>query len=240
MAPPFFSIVIACRNAAPTLGRALESIDAQTECDREVIVIDGASTDGTSVILAKRRPLISHLVSESDDGVYAAMNKGARLAAGTWLLFLGADDVLAGPDTLVRVRAAIGPASAGVFCGEAAYDDGRVWPAPVAPRVRFRNFLHHQACFYHRSCFALGGYDESLRVQADYEFNLRQWHAGVRPVPMPVRVATCASGGLSDSGAWANYRDEIAARHRHFPAWQCWGWDAIAVARFLARKLRRH
>jgi glycosyltransferase involved in cell wall biosynthesis len=239
MSVPFFSIIIPCRNAAATIARTIASVQQQSERNRELIVVDGASTDGTRELLERAADASTRVVSEPDAGIYAAMNKGARLAGGTWLLFLGADDVFAGPEVLARVRAAIGSTDSGVFCGEAAYADGRIWPIPVNPRVRFRNFLHHQACFYHRSCFATRGYDERLRTLADYDFNLRLWQAGIRPVAMSVRVAVCSSGGLSDSGAWSNYREEIAIRHRHFPAWQCWGWDTIAVARCVAKRLRR-
>jgi len=239
MSAPFFSIIVPCRNAAATLARTLASVSAQTEGDRELIVVDGASSDGSAEILAARRAEITRLVSEPDAGVYAAMNKGVRLASGAWLLFLGANDALLAPDVLARVRAGIGGAKGGVYCGEAEYADGRVWLAPRAPHVKYRNFMHHQSSFYHRSLFAGDGYDERFRIQADYDFNLRLWLAGVRPQPLHVRVAVCATGGLSDGGTWANYRDEIAVRHQHFSSWGCWLWDAGSVARFVRKAIVR-
>jgi len=233
---PFFSIILVCRNPGPRLQAALESVWTQRGTEIETVVIDGASTDGTAAWLEARRDRLGAWLSEPDTGVYQAMNKGVQQARGRWLLFLGADDVLAGPQVLDHVRAAIGETAGGLFCGEAAYADGRIWRAPVNPRVRYRNFLHHQACFYHRSVFARSAFDEALTLQADYDFNLRLWQAGVRPQPLALRVAVCATGGLSDAGRWTNYREEIAVRHRHFPAWQCWGWDLASVARFLRKQ----
>jgi glycosyltransferase involved in cell wall biosynthesis len=235
-AAPVISVILACKNPGPRLPAALESIWRQRGAPCELIVVDGASTDGTREWLAARSDRLAAFVSEPDGGVYEAMNKGGRLARGEWLLFFGADDRLAGDEVLAAVAARLEANAASVFVGEAAYDDGRVYRLADRPRSIARNFVHHQAAFYRRDCLARGGYDESLRSQADYDLNLRLWRAGVCFRPLPVRVAECASGGLSDAGHWANYREEIAVRHRHFPAWRCWPWDALSVARY-GRKL---
>jgi glycosyltransferase involved in cell wall biosynthesis len=165
------------------------------------------------------------------------MNKGRLLARGRWLLFLGADDRLDTPEVLARARAGIGDATGRVCCGEAVYDDGRVW-RPGHRHIR-RSFVHHQACFYHHSLLAATAYDEGLRFQADYDLNLRLWRAGVPFVPLALRVSRCGTGGLSDGGRWANYREEITVRHRHFPAWRCWPWDAGSVVRYGRKKIIR-
>lgn len=236
MSAPFFSLIIPCRNAAAAIGATLDSVLTQVGTDLEVLVIDGASGDGTADVVRAHGHDPVRLWSEPDRGVYDAMNKGIRLSRGHWLLFLGADDRLAGADMLARVRAAIGPATGGVFCGEAQYTDGRVYQLADRPWLAARNFVHHQAAFYHRSCFAGREYDLSLPIQSDYDLNLCLWRAGMRFVPLAVRVAVCGPGGLSDGGSWANYRDEIRVRHRHFPAWRCWPWDLGSVVRCLRKK----
>jgi putative colanic acid biosynthesis glycosyltransferase len=238
--PPLISVIVACKNPGAALRATVESVWAQHDPpETELVVIDGGSTDGSVAWLEEQRSRIGQLVSEPDSGAYAAMNKGARLARGEWLLFLGANDRLADPEVLAALRDALSRGNADLFCGEAVYADGRVWHAPVAPIVGYRNFMHHQSSFYRRTLFDRLSYDETLRIQADYDLNLRLWLAGVRPVPLPVRVAVCATGGLSDGGAWANYREEIAVRHRHFPAWRCWPWDLGSVLRYLRKKIVR-
>lgn len=238
MSAPFFSLIVVCRNAGRTLARTLDSVAAQTETDRELVVIDGASTDGTAGILVSHRQVITTVVSEPDSGVYAAMNKGTRLARGQWLLFLGADDVLVAPDTLARVRAAL-PAAAQheVIAAEAAFDDGRIWR--LHPRRIYRSFVHHQATFYPRALLSAHPYDETLRIQGDYDVNLRLARAGVAFRALPLLVSRCASGGLSDGGRWANYREEIAVRHRHYPAPVCWFWDLLSVLRYVRKRFVR-
>jgi glycosyltransferase involved in cell wall biosynthesis len=238
MSAPFFSLIVVCRNAGRTLARTLESVAAQTDTDRELVVIDGASTDGTAGIFASHRSVITTLVSEPDDGVYAAMNKGVRLARGQWLLFLGADDVLVAPDTLAQVRAALMSTSGNdVVAGEAAFDDGRVWR--LHPRRIYRSFVHHQATFYPRGLLSRHAYDETLRIQGDYDLNLRLAQAGVSFRALPLLVARCDSGGLSDGGRWANYREEIRVRHRHYAAPICWFWDVLSVLRYVRKRFVR-
>lgn len=238
-APPVISVILACKNPGRHLPAALESLWRQRGASCELIVVDGASTDGTREWLAARSARLAAFVSEPDGGVYEAMNKGGRLARGEWLLFFGADDRLAGDDVLAAVAARLDAGTAGVFVGEAAYDDGRVYRLADPPRPIARNFVHHQATFYRRDDLVRGGYDETLRSQADYDLNLRLWCAGVRFRPLPVRVAECASGGLSDAGRWANYREEITVRHRHFHAWRCWPWDIGSALRYVRKQIVR-
>jgi glycosyltransferase involved in cell wall biosynthesis len=93
MSNPAISIIIACFNARSTLGVALASLFAQTYKDFEIVVIDGASVDGTAEFLATYGASIDTWISEPDTGIYDAWNKGLQLARGRWIGFLGADDV---------------------------------------------------------------------------------------------------------------------------------------------------
>jgi glycosyltransferase involved in cell wall biosynthesis len=239
MPNPLVSVIVVCRNPGPRLRAALESVWTQPDAACETVVIDGASTDGTREWLETQQPRLSALISEPDQGVYDAMNKGIAAAHGEWLLFLGADDRLAD-----NALAALGPVlrstGAGVVVGEAVYDDGRIYRLAGPTDAVRRNFVHHQAACYRRALFAAhGGFATGLKIMADYEFNLRLLQAGVSFEPAPVRVADCSSGGLSDAGGWTGYAEEITVRHWHFPAGRCWLWDAGSVLRFLRKRLRR-
>ena len=105
MSSPLFSIIVPCKNAGSTIGKTLASIRSQTFQEIEVIVIDGASVDSTSEVVAEFPDTVTHFLSEPDNGVYSAMNKGVRLSVGEWLLFLGANDELSAPDVLQLVQA---------------------------------------------------------------------------------------------------------------------------------------
>lgn len=89
------SIVTPCYNSIKTIGKTLEYIEKQTYADIEYIIIDGGSTDGTVELIRTHReklPQRFRLVSEKDNGIYDAMNKGIRLASGHLIGVVNSDD----------------------------------------------------------------------------------------------------------------------------------------------------
>ena len=238
--PPLISVIIVCKNPGPRLADALASVWAQRDTAPEIIVIDGASTDGTVAWLEPHRAQLTHFSSAPDAGVYDAMNRAVAVARGEWLLFLGADDRLVGATVLATAGNWLARTDAGVAVGETAYDDGRIYRFGIRVNRVARNFVHHQAAFYRRCLFAENGaFDLTYALLADYEFNLRLWKNRVRFDPLLLRVSACASSGLSDSGNWRTYREEIAIRHRYFSAWNCLLWDTLSVVRYLRKKIVR-
>jgi putative colanic acid biosynthesis glycosyltransferase len=239
-APPPISVIVVCKNPGPGLPNALASVWEQRHVQPELIVIDGGSTDGSREWLEAQRGRITELVSEGDGGVYDAMNKGIARARGEWVYFLGSDDRLNGDMVLSETINWMKKTEAGVVSGEAAFDDGRIYKLRSHVNAIARNFVHHQATFYRRTLFEEnGGFDASFAVMADYEFNVRLWKSRVRFKPIPLRVAACGIGGVSDRGDWRGYREEIAVRHRYFGFARCLPWDAITVARYLRKKIVR-
>jgi len=237
---PPISVIVVCKNPGSRLVAALDSVWAQRQVEPELIVVDGASTDGTREWLEAQRPRLAALVSAPDQGVYDAMNQGVALARGDWILFLGADDRLVGDHILSEVLHWIKRTESGIVAGEIAYDDGRIYRLRTRLHPLRRNFLHHQGAFYRRSLFAeFGQFDAALAIMADYEFNLRLWKSRVRFKPVPLRIAACGVGGLSDSGAWRGYREEIAVRHRYAGWWRCALWDLGSVVRWARKRFLR-
>ena len=237
---PLISVIIVCRNPGPQLTDALASVWAQKNADYEIVVIDGASTDGTREWLEARRTQFAHFVSEPDWGIYDAMNKGVASARGDWILFLGSDDRLADETVFQELTAPLSSSNSGVVSGEAVYRDGRRYRLQMPLRPLPRNFLHHQSTFYRRRLFAEhGSFQSQLLIQADYDLNLRLWKNAVVFEPLPRLIASCGPGGISDSGRWQVYSEEIRIRHRHFPGWKCWIWDVLSGVRFLRKKVVR-
>ena len=114
------TLITACYNSAGTIGTAIESVLSQKGVDVEYIVVDGGSKDGTVDIIKEYadKTLNSQLLtpnftfrwlSESDKGMYDAINKGIKMATGDIVGILNADDVLATDDTLARIAAAFQP-----------------------------------------------------------------------------------------------------------------------------------
>jgi putative colanic acid biosynthesis glycosyltransferase len=236
-AAPTLSVIVVCKNPGSRLHAALASVWDQRHVQPELIVIDGGSTDGTAAWLEARRAQIATLVSEPDQGVYDAMNKGVARARGEWVYFLGADDRLAGDMVLSETINWMKKTESGVVVGEAAFDDGRIYKLRSNVNAIARNFVHHQGAFYRRTLFDENDrFDVSLRVQADYDFNVRLWKGRVRFKPIPLRIAACGTGGISDGGRWRVYREEITVRHRYFPVSRSLLWDFLSVVRYVRKR----
>ena len=101
--PPKFSIITVCRNEAANIRSTCESITQQAFKDYEWIVIDGASTDQTVKILEEFSHNITKLISEPDNGIYDAMNKGIDLAKGEYVVFMNGGDAFATNQALALV-----------------------------------------------------------------------------------------------------------------------------------------
>lgn len=100
-----FSVITVCFNAGKTIERTIRSVADQTAFDEiEYIVVDGGSTDNTLQIIEKYQEKISVIISEPDEGIYDAMNKGFNACAGDYVCFLNADDVYFNSDTISNVR----------------------------------------------------------------------------------------------------------------------------------------
>lgn len=223
-----FSVIIAVRNGAATMQRALDSVFAQSYPNVELIVMDGASSDGTTAIIEANAARISHWESEADGGVYHAWNKALDHASGDWISFLGSDDRFCDPAILERVAAHLA-ADAGDHRVAYGYIDkvrvdGRVVRSTIGPwdegrRKAFRRgvMIPHPATFHQRALFERHGrFDESFRIAGDYEFLLRELLEH-DPLFIDEVVVEMAGGGISDRSAnvYAVQREVYRARYMH-------------------------
>lgn len=101
------SLITVSFNSQKTIEETILSVKSQTYQNIEYIIIDGQSTDKTLNIIKKYPKVISHYVSETDQGIYDAMNKGIRLATNEVIGFINADDVLANPTVIEQVAQAL-------------------------------------------------------------------------------------------------------------------------------------
>ena len=183
MPEPLISVVVAVYNGAATLPACMESVRAQTYPRKELLVIDGGSTDGTPEILRRSAARLAYWVSEPDRGIYHAWNKALARAKGDWICFLGADDRFHDAEVLrdlariaatTRHRVVYGRMDLVTRSGRVAQTVGRPWAQ--ARREFLAGFMFpHPGALHHRSLFQeRGGFDESYRYAGDYELMLRE------------------------------------------------------------------
>jgi putative colanic acid biosynthesis glycosyltransferase len=191
---PLISIIIPTYNPGKQLTSALYSIYNQSFTDYEILVIDGNSTDGTVATLKEMGQLISW-ISESDKGIYDAMNKGINRAKGQWLYFLGADDILM-PNALQEISKSLTSENQLVF-GDVLFDNGYQMRSFLGSRTWFQNTVHHQSAFYNSSLFNNFRYDPTFKILADYELNLRVFAMKTPYYYSGTLIAQCSTGGAS-------------------------------------------
>lgn len=177
------SVITAIWNSADTVRDCLASLAAQSFTDVEHIVIDGASTDGTYELLKAESSQIAKLISEPDDGIYDALNKGIDKAQGDVIGFLHADDVFGDEMALQRVADAFSDPSVGVCYGDLVYvyreNPDRVlryWKAGEYSKSALRRgwMPPHPTFYVRRSIYErFGGFDTSYRIASDYDCMLR-------------------------------------------------------------------
>lgn len=176
---PILSIVISTYNAADILQRCLNSIYAQDFPGIEIVIVDGASKDGTRAVIEANAARIGPWLSQPDKGIYDAWNKALRLATGQWLYFIGADDVLHGPTAISEAMAQIARAPEGtlVAYGQIDYIDrndqpirlGQPWDE-LRDAMRSQMALPHQGVFHARALFKrFGGFDGDFQIAGDYK-----------------------------------------------------------------------
>lgn len=203
------SIVTAVYNRERTIGEALVSVASQTYTNIEHVVIDGASRDGTlAVVRAHPDPRVV-FVSEPDEGIYDALNKGIRRATGNIVGLMHSDDLFAHPEVLEKVSAAFNDPGVDIVYGDLVYvaasDVTRVvrhWRAGEFSPARLRQgwMPPHPTVFARARVFAEHGlYDTSYRIAADYEAMLRYFgRAGLRAAYIPEVLVRMRTGGASN------------------------------------------
>ena len=182
---PVITIIVAVFNGAKTLQQCIDSVAQQSYPNKELIIIDGCSTDSTVDLLKANSAKVSYWVSETDNGIYNAWNKGLSQATGEWICFLGADDFFWDEcvlnnmaKALVRlspkVRVAYGEVMLLSANGENIHTIGQPW-GEIKHLLPKQMLIPHPGAMHHASLFKeAGGFDESYKVAGDYEFLLRE------------------------------------------------------------------
>lgn len=164
-------------NNADGLDKTIKSVISQTYHDYEYIVIDGASSDNSVEVIKQYSDKITTWVSESDSGIFNAMNKGINIAKGNYCYFLNSGDYFASDDVLDKIFSK--EHSAPFICGNQINDFGEHQKVVRNPgrMLTLYDFywgtIKHQATFIRRDLFEeYGLYDENLRIISDWKFFL--------------------------------------------------------------------
>ncbi|MEO1212266.1 MAG: glycosyltransferase family 2 protein [Bacteroidota bacterium] len=205
------SIITVCYNAQDYLRDCLDSVAKQDHPDIEHIIIDGASSDNTLTILEEHKDSLAHLVSEKDEGLYDAMNKGIALASGELVGILNADDLYPRPNILSRVAMAFEDPRIKMSFGDLVYVNDEDLDK-VVRYYQANNYTEnwwakgmmppHPTFFLRKEVYEKhGNFDTSFEICADFDLMVRLFHKEKLPYTyIPETLVKMRTGGSSTQG----------------------------------------
>ena len=212
-----FSIISPTYNCRGKIKATLDSVISQSVTNFEYLIIDGFSTDGTKEWISQIQDQRVRILSEPDSGIYEAMNKGVKMARGSYLIFLGAGDRLC-PDVLLELSQVIRDKNPGFVYGNVYWFDRTfVYGGEFSTkRLAFQNICH-QAIFYHRDIFEfIGHFNLKYKLLADWEMNLRCFGDDrIEIVYVPTVISHYEAGGISGNADPNFQSDKNALILRH-------------------------
>lgn len=165
------SIITVCLNAEATIEKTIKSVILQNYSNIEYIIIDGKSSDGTIEIINKYCERISVFISEKDDGIYYAMNKGVSIATGDFIYFLGADDVLC-PDIINKLLPYLKKNKNAIHYGQVILMPSfKKYDGKFSKWKLLHKNISHQAILYPKKAFSNFRYDCRYKIAADWNLN---------------------------------------------------------------------
>lgn len=211
---PVVTIITVVFNGLADIESTILSVLNQSYDNLEYIIVDGESTDGTVDIIRKYDSQIDCWVSESDCGIYDAMNKGLSLGTGDSYIFINSGDILC-DDVIERVNAKC-QLDKQIILGNVKYASGKKVVSGTVGMM-LKNRIHHQGVFYPSYVFdKIGAYDLKYKILADYHFNLKMLldeKCNQRIFVVGDDIAVCSDFGVSDTPKFSNYYEEIKIRY---------------------------
>jgi glycosyltransferase involved in cell wall biosynthesis len=222
---PKISIITVSYNSQSTIKHTIDSVSSQTYKNKEYILIDGASQDWTLDILDFKKDEIDNFVSEKDDGIYNAMNKGIKAATGDIIGILNSDDFYYNQDVLSKVAKVFEETNCDCLYGDLIFVNkgdiskiARYWKSGKFEKNIMKKgwMLPHPTFFVKKKIYQKYGlYNTSLKRAADYEMILRLLHKEKINIEyIPEILIKMRVGGESNASIWnrlkGNNEDNIA------------------------------
>lgn len=218
---PLFTIVTICLNDLENLKVTVASVQRQSFRDYQYLIIDGGSKDNTVEYLKSLHDV--EWVSESDEGIYDAMNKAIGLSKGQYINFMNSGDTFYDKSVLDKIASAIDKYSGVQFLYGDVYYGNSIRPFSLQPKkltsfTLFRGTVCHQVWFMQKGVYEMnGGFDIALRYKADYDFLCRIILKNkISYQHVPICVASYQGGGFSEKNVADGMRDTIVVKSRYF------------------------
>jgi glycosyltransferase involved in cell wall biosynthesis len=228
---PKITVITVCYNASHLLKKTIESAAEQSYSEIEYIIVDGASKDDTKEIVGSYGKKVQLFLSEPDNGIYDAMNKGIKQATGDLIIFLNAGDYFVSKDVLKFYLSKMKILEADLFFGRIVWNDSRTNDICLSDHhntvhtwdLKNSNFPH-PATIYKKDLFkTVGLFDLDFPIAADYEWNVRAMVLNkIKFQYINIIVTVFYADGISNNPSFATqHRIEIdQVNRRYFKPWK--------------------
>lgn len=220
---PLISIITVCFNSAKTISRTIESVLNQTYTNIEYIIVDGKSKDNTVAIIEEYAPQFAercikyHWVSESDKGIYDAMNKGIKMAAGEWIGIINSDDwyeleacELIQNTTELMPNTQLIYGALRIFRNQEITSIEQIYHTELPHRP-----INHPSTFYKKNLHEqYGYYSTELRIASDDNFLLNCFYNNAIFCPISNIIANFRLGGASSKMILIGYIENRNNRYK--------------------------
>ena len=215
-----FSVITIVFNGEKEIEKTINSVISQTYNNIEYILIDGGSKDKTMSIVQKYNEFFSTIVSERDNGIYNAMNKGLSYATGDYVIFANSGDAIAQNDILEKVAKSITDCKILpelVYGNYAESKDGHVGNEIISyghKRIWYGMFASHQSMFYKVDFIKKHNitFDESYKIAADYKFTMQTVVNGKHFLKVPYCISLFDTTGISSNNMDQGLQEADRAR----------------------------
>lgn len=222
---PLISIITICYNAENTVGATVSSVLNQSSDEIEYLIIDGLSKDNTCRIIKEKLDAYNggkkvFFISEKDNGISSAFNKGIEHATGKFLMFLNADDKLVGNDVIESVAPLLLDADC-IYSGGIITTKGKtIYSIIDSSQNKFE--IMHPASFTGKKVFEkIGKFNEKFKIAMDYDFFLRAKRLGVEFYILNIITTKFSVDGISNKALVRMLKENYMAlaEDRTFSTW---------------------
>ncbi|MEP4889848.1 MAG: glycosyltransferase family 2 protein [Aliiglaciecola sp.] len=212
---PKISVVTAVYNGEKYVEHCIKSIVEQTYSNIEYVFIDGGSSDNTLNIANKYADKIDILVSEPDNGISDAMNKGIKACTGDYIIVIHSDDYLYEPETISRLVSQMEESDDVVLCNvKYGRNNSTLIARPLSWKTNFKG-VHHQGSVCKRALFEkYGHFDETFKICMDYDFFLRIYRKGIRSKTVNITLSFMRDTGVSSQQDWQSLKARFDEERR--------------------------
>lgn len=234
-----YTVITINYNNAEGLRRTIDSVVNQTCTDYEYAIIDGGSTDGSVEIIKEYEDKITYWVSENDNGIYNAMNKGVKVAQGEYLIFMNSGDVFYSEKVLEEIQST--NKTDDIIVGKVYTNKGNEFLyQPNQPTMYFfySSTIPHQGAFIKKWLLDKYPYDETLKITADWKFFVDAIvfeHCTISFINVPVSMFN--TEGISTTYPEKTWSEKLSVMRTMFPVRVLQDFEDMKKSECLTQKL---